>query len=144
MGARTRARESALQALFFMDLHEEMTEEMLDRFCDNYTPPARGMQFFFELVRGIFAEQERIDRIIETCSDNWKVSRMAYVDRNVLRIGIYEMLYRPDIPDKVAINEAINLGKKYGTEETGAFVNGILDRVREGVGAGEIEVRAGE
>ncbi|RLB93364.1 MAG: transcription antitermination factor NusB, partial [Deltaproteobacteria bacterium] len=93
-------------------------------------PPPRSCQpLFTELVQGVRRHLHQIDRIIERFSSNWKLSRMAAVDRNVLRLAVYELLCRPDIPSKVSINEAIDIGKKYGTEESGAFINGILDAI---------------
>ena len=80
-----------------------------------------------------------IDRIVETYSDNWKVFRMPRVDRNVIRVAVYEMLWIEDIPAKVSINEAIDIGKRFGTDDSGAFINGILDRIRLGLERGEID-----
>ena len=88
------------------------------------------LPFFLELVNGVIRERDRIDSMIKRFSSNWKMSRMSCVDRNIMRIAVYEMLYCGDIPLKVSINEAIDVGKKFGTEESGAFINGILDSVR--------------
>lgn len=128
---RTKARELALQALFCMDMRQDTSqEEMLDLYCENYTISKKASPFFLELVKGIIPVIPEIDAFIERFSANWKISRMSGVDRNAMRIAVYEMLHRKDIPIKVSINEAINLGKKFGTEESGAFVNGILDSIR--------------
>ncbi len=129
MGNRRRSRELALQALFYMDLRGDDSEEKLALFLDNQGPAARAQPFFLELVRGVVDAKPRIDGIIERFASNWKISRMSGVDRNILRIAVFEMLVREDIPVKVAINEAIDIGKKYGTEESGAFINGILDSI---------------
>ena len=83
------------------------------------------------LVRGVAEHRRQIDDAIEGVSSNWRLDRMARVDRNVLRLAAYELLHRPDVPVKVAINEAIELGKKYGSESSGAFINGVLDRIAE-------------
>jgi N utilization substance protein B len=130
MGIRRKARELALQALFCMDMTGDTSEEMLQRFCDHYVPPAKARPFFLELIRGVIGSRALIDQLIERFSRNWRLSRMSCVDRNIMRIAVYEMLFCGDIPAKVSINEAIDIGKKYGTEESGAFINGILDSVR--------------
>ena len=130
MGIRRKARELALQALFCMDMTSDTSEEMLQRFCDHYDPPAKARSFFLELIRGVNNSRALIDQLIERFSRNWRLSRMSCVDRNIMRIAVYEMLFCGDIPAKVSINEAIDIGKKYGTEESGAFINGILDSVR--------------
>ena len=130
MGIRRKARELALQALFCMDMTGDTSEEMLQRFCDHYEPPAKARPFFLELIRGVNGSRALIDQLIERFSRNWRLSRMPCVDRNVMRIAVYEMLFCGDIPAKVSINEAIDIGKKYGSEESGAFINGILDSVR--------------
>jgi N utilization substance protein B len=98
-------------------------------FCINFDPAEDIKPFFEVLVKGVLAHQAEIDRRIEQFSSNWKLSRMSGVDRNVMRIAAYEMLYCPDIPSKVSINEAIDIGKKYGTADSGAFINGILDAI---------------
>ncbi len=127
---RSKAREITLQALFCMDMRQDTSPEMLDLYCENYTISKKAFPFFLELVKGIIPVIPEIDAFIERFSANWKISRMSGVDRNAMRIAVYEMLYRKDIPIKVSINEAINLGKKFGAEESGAFINGILDSVR--------------
>lgn len=130
MGNRRKSRELAIQALFFMDMTDRFTEEKLSLFCDNFLPAAQVRPFFLHLVRGVSSARADIDTLIERFSSNWKISRMSGVDRNVLRVGVFEMLCCPDIPSKVSINEAVDLGKKFGTDESGAFVNGILDSIR--------------
>ncbi|MFZ0130943.1 MAG: transcription antitermination factor NusB [Desulfobacterales bacterium] len=130
MGIRRKSRELALQALFCMDMTGDTSAEMLQRFCDTYGPPDKARPFLLELVQGVNGSRTLIDRLIEHFSRNWRLSRMSCVDRNIMRIAVYEMLYCGDIPAKVSINEAIDIGKKYGTEESGAFINGILDSVR--------------
>ncbi|MFZ0133855.1 MAG: transcription antitermination factor NusB [Desulfobacterales bacterium] len=130
MGIRRKSRELALQALFGMDMTGDTSEEMLQRFCAVYDPPSKAVPFLLELVRGVTGSRALIDRLIERFSRNWRLSRMSCVDRNIMRIAVYEMLFCGDIPAKVSINEAIDIGKKYGTEESGAFINGILDSVR--------------
>ena len=130
MGMRRKARELALQALFCMEMTGDVSEEMLQRFCEHYPPAAKSRPFFLKLVKGVNGSQMAIDQLIERYSHNWRLSRMSCVDRNILRIAVFELLFCDDIPFKVSINEAIDIGKKYGTEESGAFINGILDSIR--------------
>jgi len=140
MGIRRRARELAMQALFYMDVHHNASPQMLQCFCDNFIPPQKARPFFLKLVNGVLESQPQIDAIIERFSKNWRVKRMACVDRNVMRIAVFEMLFCQDIPPKVSINEAIDVGKKFGTEESGAFINGIIDRIRMAIEKGEIQI----
>jgi len=130
MGNRRKSRELAIQALFFMDMNDHFAEEKLSLFCENFLPSAQVRPFFLNLVRGVSSARSEIDSLIERFSNNWKISRMSGVDRNIMRVAVFEMLCCKDIPCKVSINEAIDLGKKFGTEESGAFVNGILDSIR--------------
>ena len=130
MGNRRRSRELAMQALFYVDMRQNKSGEILDLYLQSFTPSKKVLPFFLELVNGVIREKDQIDSMIERFSSNWKMSRMSCVDRNIMRIAVYEMLYCSDIPLKVSINEAIDVGKKFGTEESGAFINGILDSVR--------------
>ena len=129
MGKRRKTRELALQALFYLDMRGGDAEERLALFLKSREPTQKALPFFLELVRGVTGVRPKIDAIIERFASNWKISRMSGVDRNILRIAVYEMLCREDIPVKVSINEAIDIGKKFGTEESGAFINGILDSI---------------
>ncbi len=139
---RTKARERALQALYQIDVAAEGIDEALARFWKSFEPVEREVVALAEaLVRGVAAHRRAIDETIERVSTNWRLDRMAKVDRNVLRLAVYELL-ETEVPMKVVINEAIELGKKYGSENTGAFVNGVLDKVaaelppaRRGTGA---------
>ena len=130
MGTRRRARELAMQALFCMDMQNNASLEMLERFCGNFHPSGKSRPFFLKLVKGVLQSKDELDTLIERFSKNWKISRMSCVDRNVMRIAVYELLYCEDIPPKVSINEAVDVGKKFGTEESGAFINGIMDSIR--------------
>jgi N utilization substance protein B len=141
MGNRRKSRELAMQALFYMDMSQDDSNEMLERFCDNFSPPEKMVPFFLKLVKGVIQGKGEIDSILERFSDNWKLSRMSCVDRNTMRIAVYELLYCHDIPYKVSINEAIDMGKKFGTKESGAFINGILDSIRIALEKEEIHVK---
>jgi len=119
-----------MQALFYMDMQRDASEEMLEHFCDCFGPSKKSRPFFIKLVNGVLGTKGQIDALVERFSQNWKISRMSCVDRNVMRIAVYEMLYCYDIPPKVSINEAVDIGKKFGTQESGAFINGIMDSIR--------------
>ena len=130
MGTRRISREQALQALFFMDMHRDPDEDPVALFCSCFAQDKPADAFFHRLVNGVKEHSQTIDTVIEQFSSNWKISRMSCVDRNILRIAVYELLFCEDIPPKVSINEAIDVGKRFGTEESGAFINGILDSIR--------------
>jgi N utilization substance protein B len=142
MGNRRKSRELAMQALFYMDMNHNDSNELLERFCTHFTASKKARPFFLKLVKGVIQTKSEIDSIVENFSDNWKISRMSCVDRNIMRIAVYEMLYCPDIPSKVSINEAIDIGKKFGTEESGAFINGILDSIRMALKEKKITAKA--
>jgi N utilization substance protein B len=130
LGVRRRAREIALQVLYQREFNRVETEQALTLFWDNFEVLKGSMDFSERIIRGVEEHREDLDHIIEKYSSHWKIDRMAHVDRNILRIAVYELLYCNDIPPKVAINEAIDIGKKFGSEDSGAFINGVLDRVR--------------
>ncbi len=142
MRTRSRARELSLQFLFQMDFQGPDYRETLDAFLDgeleeSHADPEALVEvkvYARTLVEGVLAHRDTIDALLDTAAANWELERMAAVDRNALRIGCYEMLYAGDIPTKVALNEAIELSKKFSTEASGAFVNGILDRIRKDQG----------
>jgi transcription antitermination protein NusB len=132
---RTKARERALQALYQIDVAAEGIDDALARFWKSFEPVEREVMTLAEgLVRGVARHRRAIDDTIEGVSINWRLDRMAKVDRNVLRLAVYELL-ETNVPVKVVINEAIELGKKYGSESSGAFVNGLLDKVAAGLPA---------
>lgn len=135
MRVRTRARELALQFLYMLDVQGLEYRPMLDAFLaeelDGKPSAGEVMEYARRLVDGVVANRDAIDALLAVAAQNWDLSRMAVIDRNVLRLGCYEMLHEPDVPTKVAINESIELGKRFSTEQSGAFVNGILDRIRK-------------
>jgi N utilization substance protein B len=138
MGDRRKARELALQALYFFDMRPQGPPRKLELFLDCYPCPANSRAYFMDVVNGVTRHMTDLDGTIERFSSNWKISRMSCVDRNVIRIAVYEMLSRGDIPAKVSINEAVDIGKKFGTAESGAFVNGILDSIHNALQRGEV------
>lgn len=137
MGKRRHARAIALQALFYFDMVKGDSQELLELFCQNFQDmideklDEKQKVFFVQLVEGVTTSLGEIDALIHKSSRNWKISRMPGVDRNIMRIAVYEMSKCPDIPPGVSINEAVDIGKRYGTRESGAFINGVLDRIRE-------------
>lgn len=129
MGSRSRAREQAFQILFFVDLTGTEIEPAISLFQANFDNEKDEFEFVRQLVTGTASKREEIDQTIETCSKNWRLSRMPRVDRNILRLGAFELLHSPDVPPSVAMDEAIELAKKYGEEHSPPFINGILDRL---------------
>jgi N utilization substance protein B len=130
MGNRRRSRELAMQALFQIEMNQDNSREAIELFCKHFGVTENVKPFFLRLVEGVKEFQHEIDPLVERFSKNWKISRMSRADRNIIRIAVYELLYCDDIPPKVSINEAIDIGKKFGTEDSGAFINGILDSIR--------------
>lgn len=133
MGVRREGRELALQTLYSMDLNPLELRTTLQLFRENVKANAAVRAFAEELVTGVLSHREEIDRLIEEKSKNWMISRMGKVDLNILRLAVYELLHRHDIPKNVTLNEAIEVAKTFGTEESPAFINGILDEVAAGV-----------
>jgi len=135
MGTRRKGRELALQALYQVDVLGDEGAPMMDAFWDGCEGPAEAKTFGEELVRGVLTERPRIDELIAASSDNWRLGRLSHVDRNILRVATYELLCRRDVPASVAIDEAIEIAKRFGSDDSATFVNGVLDHVAETVGA---------
>ena len=117
--------------------------ESFDRVCGSFGPPKEVRAYSREVVAGVWENKAALDRLIRRSSKNWRVERMSRVDLNILRIAIYEVLYRKDVPPKVSIDEAVELGKRYGTEESGAFINGILDHIYKELKLEEVDHQGG-
>jgi len=128
---KSLARERALQFLYQHDVTGAFGDVAISRFQENFHPDERPPGYFQQLVYGVKTHLAELDAYIARFSEHWRLERMALIDRNVLRLAIFELLHSPQVPPKVAINEAIELAKRYGGEDSGAFVNGILDRVWE-------------
>lgn len=126
---RRLAREQALQVLYEVDLVGTDVEEAIRRFWEREPAEPDSVDYARALVRGVWRHGRDIDERIAAASLHWKISRMSHVDRAILRIAVYEFQHTDDVPVHVAINEAIELGKRFGTSDSGAFVNGILDRI---------------
>lgn len=133
MKGRRQARMWAVQFLFQRDINTGVLDEALGTFWSNWglSPSTKDKEFTEAAVRGVEADRERIDRVIAAAAENWALGRMGGVDRNAMRVAVWEMSTRSDIPPAVSINEAIESAKSMGSNESGAFVNGILDRVRK-------------
>ncbi|HWG41197.1 MAG TPA: transcription antitermination factor NusB [Gemmataceae bacterium] len=130
MTRRSRAREVALQLLFQRDLNKGVDRPALERFVRDRLRDDTLMPFCLGLYDGVAVHQTDIDRRLSEAAENWRLVRMAAVDRNVLRLGAYELLHTPDTPPNVALDEAIELARRYGSADSPAFVNGVLDRLR--------------
>src|SRR5688572_26083245 len=122
MGARSTAREAALQMLYALDTTGQAVEAAIADFWREAPGDPEGRPYADELVRGVMAELERTDALIEAASQNWRLARMSRVDRNILRLGAFELSTRLDVPRAVILDEAVETAKRYGTEESGAFV----------------------
>lgn len=134
MRKRTLAREFAIQILYQMDMTHDNCEVSLGNFWATRLEEhieEEVKNFTNLLVNGVFDNLAAIDKIIAQFATNWQLKRMAVVDRNVLRMGCFELTFRNDIPPKVSINEAVDLAKKYSGQEAGKFVNGVLDKIKK-------------
>ncbi len=131
--SRSRCREWALQLLYQAEYLGHRQGEVI-RFYRHFRERDQVPAYLVKLVEGVTSHQEELDALIRQHSEHWRLERMAAVDRNLLRLALYELLHQPAIPAKVVINEAVELAKRYGSEESGSFINGILDRIRQHVG----------
>jgi N utilization substance protein B len=134
MGVRRKGREAALKILYSMDLNPVSEKNACARILDYGEVPENAREFTRELVEETLGRLEEIDSHIQNASLKWEISRMAAVDRNVLRLAVSELTGVSPKPVRVVLNEAIELAKKFGGEESGTFVNGVLDRVRIDLG----------
>ena len=127
MSRRSRAREVALQLLYEVDLNPHQTETSLRAFLHTRLGNGELIEFSRSLVDGVRRNREELDVLLDRCAENWTLSRMAAIDRNILRLGAYEILFT-EMPDAAAIDEAVELAKRFGAKQSPQFVNGILDR----------------
>ena len=129
---RRKAREYALKILYMMDIREENNSLLLENFeKDESVKNKKIKDFAKEIIKGVIENRKEIDGMISKVSLNWDIKRMSYIDRNILRIATYEIMFREDIPSVVSINEAIEISKKYGDEDSPKFINGILHKIKE-------------
>ena len=142
MTRRTRGREIALQVLYQVEQNPSQGKTEIDRFIQRRLREPKLCAFAHELVNGVHEHQARIDSLISDVAENWRLDRMAAIDRNILRLGAFELLYCAEIPAKVAINEALELAKRYSTAQSSRFVNGILDRLQAAAAEQEAKAKA--
>lgn len=131
MGIRRKGRELALQALYQMEMTGEVSPASLEFFLRHFEGNAKAREFSRRLVLGVVTRRKEIDRLIERCAEHWKLRRMAKVDLTILRLATYELLFCPDIPMNVSMDEAIEISKRYGSGDSATFVNGVLDQVAQ-------------
>lgn len=133
MGSRRKARELAVQVLFCLEFGAIEPLSALDFVSKCFSFEKSALPFARDLVQGVCDRRTEIDALIRQSSRNWRLERMSRLDRSILRMALFEILFREDIPPKVSIDEAVELGKKYGDTESGSFINGVLDYVYEGL-----------
>lgn len=134
MGSRRKGREAAIQILYQMDVTEMPAERAVRLYWNHLGESEEGEEFANRLVLGFAKDRERIDGTIRDVSHHWRLERMSRVDRNILRLGTYELLEMQDIPRRVTLNEAVELAKRFGSDGSAGFVNGVLDRIATDIG----------
>ncbi|WP_145268504.1 transcription antitermination factor NusB [Tautonia plasticadhaerens] len=130
MTRRTRGREIALQVLYQLEQNPDIPPEEVRGFIHRRLRDPELRRYADEMISGVRSNQRRLDELIGKVAENWSLERMAAIDRNILRLGAFELLHRPEAPVKVVINEALELAKRYSTAQSSRFVNGILDRLQ--------------
>jgi N utilization substance protein B len=133
LGRRRKSREFALQVLYQLNITKQDAIQTLTQFEGHFLSDGEADEFLKRLVLGVLEHFPELDRLIEKYSENWRLDRIDIIDRNILRMALFELIYCEEIPPKVTINEAIDLGKRYGSEDSGSFINGILDRIQNEV-----------
>lgn len=134
MGARTSGREAALQMLFALETSADSADRVIAGFWRETPGDPEGREYADSVVRGVAGELSDVDEAIRKASTNWRLERMARVDRNVLRLGAWELMRSHAVPRAVILDEAVELAKRFGSEDSSAFVNGVLDRVAANLG----------
>jgi N utilization substance protein B len=135
MGARRSGREAALQMLFQLESSGVSADQAIDLFWRTYEDAdPEGKAYADTIVRGVADNLDGIDKKVTAASQNWRLERMSRVDRNLLRLGTWELMFRSDVPRAVILDEAVELAKSFGTDESSGFVNGVLDRIAENLG----------
>lgn len=134
MGARRSGREAALQMLFQLEASGERAPRVIELFWRSFEADPEGRPYADEIVSGLESRLGEVDKLITAASNNWRIERMSRVDRNLLRMSTWELLAKKDVPRAVVIDEAVELAKSYGTEDSSGFVNGILDRIANDLG----------
>ena len=129
MGKRRQARELAIQVLFHLEFNSGAPEEVFDLICENFSAQESAIPFSKQLVLGVCEKRKEVDALIRNASKNWRLERMSRLDRCILRLAAFEISFLEDIPPKVSIDEALEIGKKFGSEDSGRFINGVLDNI---------------
>jgi N utilization substance protein B len=133
LGRRRKSRESSLQVLYQLNITKQDATAVFTQFEEHFLPDGMADDFVKRLVHGVLEHRVELDGLIEQYSEHWRIDRIDMIDRNILRMALFELLYCEDIPPKVTINEAVDLGKRFGSGDSGSFINGILDRVQNEV-----------
>jgi N utilization substance protein B len=133
MGKRRKARESTLQILFQLEFNGSDAESVIRQFWEGKKTAKEVRDYCQWLIKGIISHQEKVDNIIQSASEHWRVSRMPIVDRNILRMAAFELLYEEDVAPAIVINEAIEIAKKFSSEQASTFINGVLDALRKNI-----------
>jgi N utilization substance protein B len=133
LSTRRKSRELALQALYQWNITRQNPFLILDQQKVNFSPADEEDEFAQQIIVGVLEHYNHIDELIEKFLEHWRLDRISIIDRNILRMAIFELLFREDIPPRVTLNEAIDLGKRFGSEDSSAFINGILDRIQKEV-----------
>ena len=135
MGNRRKGRELALQALYQIEITGDASMAAVDLFLNHFEGNLEAKEFARRLVSGVISQRMEIDGIIQRCTEHWKLMRLAKVDLVILRMATYELVFCPDIPLNVSLDEAIEIGKRFSTDDSANFINGVLDQVAQSSGA---------
>jgi N utilization substance protein B len=127
MGTRRKSRELALQALYQGELAGRTGPVDFDEFCAHFQVDKKAIQYARKLIGGVLGNMEEINQLISRYAENWRLERMSVIDRNILRLAVFELHYQDDVPTSVAINEAVEIAKRFSSDDSGSFINGILD-----------------
>lgn len=133
MGIRHSGREAAIKVLYSMEFSGEEPEQAASNYWINHKASAKHREFTLKLVKGVFENRAEIDLAINKTSKSWPIGRMPEIDRNIIRLAVYELIGCNEVPKSVVINEAVELAKQYAGKESAAFINGVLGKIQEGV-----------
>jgi len=128
---RRKGRELALQALYQIEITGDCSIAAVDLFLQHFEGGAKSKEFARRLVSGVVSQRPELDRLIEQATENWKMARLAKVDHEILRLASYEVAFCPDIPIAVSLDEALEIAKRFGSEDSAGFINGVLDRIAQ-------------
>ncbi len=144
MGIRRKSRELALQALYEEEFAGQARLLDFEEFCTHFQANKKAIPYAKTLLDGVQEKRQEINQLISRYAENWRLERMSVIDRNILRLAVFELHYQDDVPTSVAINEAVEIAKRYSTDDSGSFINGILDGMaKEEISAGENKAKTG-